>query len=371
MLARIGESRNGAESRKVSEERVLAFRIGSLGDTCVTIPAIRLLRRALPDAEIRLLSNQPKRKGIPAPASVLTGSGLVDGFFEYSGTPNIAIWLELRRWRPAVLAYLMPPRTKVQLVRDWTFFRSVGVRRFLGPLGRGGAAVNRHLPEEPEAARLVRGLESIGKIDLMNAESWSLSLRDEERAAARRLLAWGSAHPYLICSIGCKAQTQDWGIERWTSWSQRVSEPLGGRVGLVMVGGPYDKLPSATVISRWNGPALNLCGLLTPRETAASMEGSILFAGHDSGPMHLAASVGVPIVAVFSARSAPLTWFPAGGARNSIFYNKTPCYGCGLDVCTQYGNRCVKGITVEEVVSETLRITMSKLDAIGAASARL
>ena len=50
------------------------------------------------------------------------------------------------------------------------------------------------------------------------------------------------------------------------------------------------------------GAKVNLCGRLTPRETAAVLEHAEVFLGPDSGPMHLAASVGVPCVIAFSAQ---------------------------------------------------------------------
>ena len=58
-----------------------------------------------------------------------------------------------------------------------------------------------------------------------------------------------------------------------------------------------------------------------------------LFLGHDSGPMHLAANVGTPCVAVFSARCHPGVWFPRG-TGHQVIYHETECAGCMLFTCT-------------------------------------
>jgi ADP-heptose:LPS heptosyltransferase len=65
--------------------------------------------------------------------------------------------------------------------------------------------------------------------------------------------------------------------------------------------------------------------------------------------MHLAGAVGTPCVAIFSARSLPGQWFPRG-ARNTMIYHQTECFGCGLEVCVQHSKKCLLSITVDEVM---------------------
>jgi glycosyltransferase involved in cell wall biosynthesis len=69
---------------------------------------------------------------------------------------------------------------------------------------------------------------------------------------------------------------------------------------------------------------------------------------HDSGPMHLAATMGVPCVAIFSARAKPGEWFPRGD-HHTVLYHKTPCWDCGLEECIEKEKLCILSITVDEV----------------------
>jgi ADP-heptose:LPS heptosyltransferase len=93
-------------------------------------------------------------------------------------------------------------------------------------------------------------------------------------------------------------------------------------------------------------PGTNLCGVVGPRVSAAVLAKARIFVGHDSGPMHLAACMGVPVVAVFSARNHAGEWYPRGGVlRNRIIYHKTECAGCGLVDCVVEKKRCIASIT--------------------------
>ncbi len=99
------------------------------------------------------------------------------------------------------------------------------------------------------------------------------------------------------------------------------------------------------------GPVVNLCGKLTPRESAAAFARARVFVGHDSGPMHLAAAVQTPCVAIFAARNKPRVWFP-NGSQHRVVYHKVECWGCGLETCIVEKKRCLTSITVDEVMAE-------------------
>ena len=95
---------------------------------------------------------------------------------------------------------------------------------------------------------------------------------------------------------------------------------------------------------------MNLCGALTPRESAAAIARARLFVGHDSGPMHLAAAVGTPVVAIFAARNIPRQWFPYG-KQHQVVYHRVECWGCGLETCIEQQKKCLMSIRVDEVMS--------------------
>jgi ADP-heptose:LPS heptosyltransferase len=343
--------------------RVLLYRLGSLGDMVVALPALHLVASTFSNAERRLLTNVPvSAKAAPA-ETVLGGSGLVAGFLRYPvGTRSLwklgRLWWTLWRWRPEVLVYMASARGVSVARRDARFFRLCGVRRLVGvPLTEamqqnfyGSESAEGDL--EPEAARLVRCLAELGDADVDDPANWDLRLSEAERAAA--VEAIGSAaltlRPIAV-SVGTKVQAKDWGKENWRTLLWMVAKQSPGRA-LLLVGAAEETAASEFAAAGWceqgGGSVVNLCGRLTPRESAAALATADLFLGHDSGPMHLAAAVRTPCVAVFAARNLPRQWFPVG-KQHRVVYHRVDCAGCGLETCIEQGKKCLVAIGVEEV----------------------
>jgi ADP-heptose:LPS heptosyltransferase len=76
--------------------------------------------------------------------------------------------------------------------------------------------------------------------------------------------------------------------------------------------------------------------------------------------MHIAAAVGTPCVAVFSARLGLGKWFPHGSqqvnTRQRVLYNRTSCSPCNLEICTAENKRCILSITPEQVSKVALEL---------------
>ena len=356
---------------KAAARRVLIYRLGSLGDMVVALPALHLVERAFPNAERRLLTNVPvSSKAAPA-EGVLGGSGLVQDFVRYPlGTRSVwhlaRLWWTLVRWRPQVVVYLAGARGVAVARRDARFFRLFGARRLVGvPLteamqqntygaerAAGYVAGLFEVDLEPEAARLVRCLAELGEADVEEPVSWDLRLSDVEREAAASAIGEDALRLRPIAvSVGTKVQAKDWGRDNWRALLARVAEQSPGRA-LLLVGAGEEADASEFAAGGWRerggGPVVNLCGRLSPRESAAALARAEIFLGHDSGPMHLAAAVGTPCVAVFAARNLPRQWFPVG-RQHRVVYHRVECAGCGLETCIEQGKKCLVSIGVEEV----------------------
>lgn len=344
-------------------KRVLIYRLGSLGDTVVALPAMHLVAKAFPNAERRMLTNIPVNAKAPSAAAVLDGTGLVHGYVAYKvGTRSlrdlVSLWWKLVRWRPQVVVYLAASRGTKAVMRDSRFFTLCGIRRQIGVPAT--EAMQKHLWHgdeqalEPEAARLVRNLAELGKIDLDDPASWNLRLTDAETAKAQDVLIDSGGLPVIAVSVGTKMQAKDWGRDNWYSLLTALAARYPGHA-LALCGAAEEAQASDGAAAGWRGagnpPAINLCGLLTPRESAAVFSLARIFVGHDSGPMHLAAAVQTPCVAIFAARNKPRVWFPYGGAHR-VIYHQVDCWGCNLETCLVERKKCILSIAVEEVLAE-------------------
>jgi heptosyltransferase-3 len=367
-------------SEAAATRRVLIYRLGSMGDTVVSLPALYLIRRAFPGAERRLLTNFPVAAKAPPAAAILEHTGLVDGYFRYSvGTRSprelFSLWWQLMRWRPEVLVHLgsshgvyagMERGVKIAR-RDALFFRLCGIRRLIGVplteemqqnLSQGMDGTSGYEVLEPEAARLTRNIAELGNAHLEDAANWNLQLTEAEQARASDVLAEAGGRRLVAVSLGTKVQANEWQPERWRELLARIAERYPGHA-LALTGAGVDAEASEFVAAGWRqgsgqvqgAPAINLCGVLSPRESAAVFAKADVFLGHDSGPMHLAAAVQTPCVAIFSGRGRPRVWFPYG-QRHRVLYHRVNCSGCHLNTCVVEQKKCIYSITVDEVFAQ-------------------
>ena len=341
--------------------KVLIHRLGSLGDTVVALPCFHLIARAFPNAERRLLTNFPVHAKAPASAAVLGSSGSVHGYMRYTvGTRNPVELLrlagEIRNFAPDVVVYLMPMRPWKAVKRDLLFFRMAGVKRVIGAAGqqemklRFDAATGLF---EREAERLSRLMAELGDAEPEVLANWNLMLSDAERQAAREASSPLNGHPLIVCGPGTKMPSKDWGRENWRHLLGRVDANFPGH-GLALVGAMEEFDIAEHAALRWTGPKVNLCGRLSPRQTAALLAQARIFLGPDSGPMHLAACMGVSCVIPFAGTGLPGVWFPQG-SQHQIVYHRTSCAGCALETCAVAGHPCLASISVDEMEAAVSR----------------
>lgn len=346
-------------------ERVLIYRLGSMGDTIVALPAFHLIARAFPNADRRLLTNVPINEKAAAAAMILDHTDLIQGYFHYPVATRsvkvlLSLWWELLRWRPQVVIYLGSARGIESARRDAWFFRACGIFRQIGVPLTEDMQRNRFWTdrgyEEFESERMVRNISELGEAPVDRAENWDMRFTPEEHAKADEVLAPAAGRPILAVSLGTKVTANNWGRDKWRELLARLGK-LYPQYVLAFTGVTSESEVSEFAADGWRATAgsdsmvINLCGRLTPRESAACFQRARLFLGHDSGPMHLADAAGAQCVAIFSARNPPRRWFPHG-SNHRIVYHKVNCTGCGMRECTVERMKCVTSISVDEVFAE-------------------
>jgi heptosyltransferase III len=332
---------------------IVIYRLGSLGDTIVALPCFTAIAQAFPRHRKILLTNKPvSLKAAPIEAILGGGTGFFDTLISYpvgARSPKVllSLWQNLRATRSDTLIYLTPPRGKAAILRDLLFFRSAGFGRIIGlPLSSDLAKcrVDAGGQLERESSRLARCLGALQAIDLTQPEYWDLRLTPDEIEAGRAITATLSATPYIAVNMGGKVVKNDWGEDNWTALFELLKIDFS-QCGLLIVGAAEDSPRAKAVIARWPGPTVNACGELSPRESGAAMRGAVLFVGHDSGPMHLAAAMNVTCVALFGDNNPPAKWHPFG-ADHCILHSMA-------------GVRAIRTADVDATVTGVLRLKLS------------
>jgi ADP-heptose:LPS heptosyltransferase len=309
------------------ESVVLVYRLGSLGDTIVSLPCFHAIERAFPASRRLVLTNVPVNSKAAPLEAILGNSGLIHGAVSYPvGTRSLfALWQLYRRIRALkadTLVYLTPARGLKAARRDQLFFRLCGVKRLIGvPLStdlqqnRVNAANGLM---EHEAERLARCLAPDIAVDTrQESGGWSLRLTDQEVAKGDQQVSPFRDAPFVAINMGGKVARNDWGVDHWSTLIPELSKRLPGW-GLLVVGGPEDRDRAQAIVQLWGGPSVDACGRLLPRETAAAVRHAEVFIGHDSGPMHLAAAMAVRCVGLFGENNPPGKWHPYGKGNVAI-----------------------------------------------------
>ena len=357
-------------------KKVLLYRLGSLGDTVVALPAFHLVERAFPTAERRLLTSFPPNAKAPPSSAILEGTGLIHGYFRYNyGTRNVLellnLWWQLLLWRPDILVYMSGRSSLPATRRNALFLKLCGVPRMVGVPDTEAMQHCRLEPDltevtqyqrgrtyEHESARLTRNLAQLGDPRLDDPASWDLRLTPAERTRAAEALAPLSDAPFFAVSFGTKNQSNDWEPHNWHAFLARLAT-LYPTHGLALCGAPIETDLSEAAANVWRQhslqPTLNLCGALSPRESAAVFSRADVFLGHDSGPMHLAAAVQTPCVGLYGARNFAGIWFPYGHKHRVLFHH-VDCEGCRLQTCIVEQKKCILSITVDQALAAVASI---------------
>lgn len=325
-IARDADASAGQESPGKPIERILIYRLGSLGDTIVALPCLHKIAAVFPNAERTVLTNIPVSSKAAPLEAILANSGLIHGVVAYPvGLRSVrrlwALGRRLRKLEISTLVYLTDSRGFGTVYRDLVFFRLCGIKRIIG------AHRTRDLPEAPalgaagsverECVRLIGAIAELGPVDLDSRSSWDLRLTEQERDVGGKAVASFQGRPFIAINMGGKAVENHWGNGNWRRLFDELASTHGDH-GLLVIGAAEDALSVAEVTGQWPSPVINACGRLAPRESAAALEKASLFVGHDSGPMHLAAACGIDCVALFSGRNRPRKWHPYGPRHKVI-----------------------------------------------------
>jgi heptosyltransferase-3 len=331
------------------KEKILIYQIGSLGDTVISMPCYREIERRHPDAERYLLTNFPKGKKMVQAEALLAPCGLINGSIDYPmplrGFGEIRKLLsKIRALKVDRLYYLTPETSFLRLIRHYTFFKLCGIKKLHAVPWSRDLRYPREVESgqrwESEASRLLRTLNSRRLPGAPSSDDRILNLSDAERDAADRLLREMNAAPrFIALSVGGKIQLNDWGNDNWSAVLSALSAS-DPELGVAFIGSADEKERNDLLARSWQGPKLNSCGRLTPRESAALIERAEIFLGHDTGTLHLAAAVGTRIIGIYSARNPPGKWFSDRPA-DQFFYHKPPCFYCELEKPTDCPNQLV------------------------------
>ena len=376
LRALVHRRRDSAPGRDVVNS-ILVVELTRLGDVLSMLPAVRLLVSRYPAATIHLFVDE-------AYASLLRGLDLeivVHGIVSSASFTGLmlAVW-QARRLGVCLSCSMSPAKRNVVVTL------SSGSRFKVGYLRSVDSLAHYHARTHVEARGFAIKEESFSGGDSPeNIEErglrvcTGLGLSPPPAADLRQML-----RPETVTALGTKLGVQGKlplgeyvVVHPFSGWSYRSWSPgnfftlahlLNSRLGVDVV-----FLFSVQESTEWEKSLKHWGGESRPRvfasddllESAVLLEGAALFVGNDSGPLHLAACLGVPRIGLFGPSSPSLTAPRAG--NGTYLYKPVECSPCEQVKCVRPDSPCINLITPDEAYGAAVKALQSHRPTLSAA----
>jgi heptosyltransferase-2 len=334
-------------------ERVVVRGVNWVGDAVLTVPALRELRRLLPRARLTL-ATRPWAEGIFA------GADFIDDFLvtRNSSSRPTAVFREAREWRARRfdLAVLFPNSFAPALVAA---LARVPLRAGYATQGRAPLLTERiGVPEWRGrrhevfyylnlVAELEQRLYRTSTVDTREPRT-ELGVTDARLRVAEELLSECGVRPgrplVAICPGSTNSRAKRWPAERFAAVANLLMERV--RAEVVLVGAAEELEISREVARHMRARPVVLTGRTDLAQTAAVLKASDLLVTNDTGPAHVAAAVGCPVVVIFGPTN-PVTTRPFSTTAE-VVRRPPDCAPCMLRDCP-IDHRCMTAITPEDV----------------------
>jgi ADP-heptose:LPS heptosyltransferase len=351
--------------------KILVVETCALGDVLLSTPALRMLHELYPHAEVTVAVDQ-------ANAVLLSGNISIRDALPLAGLRSLAGWFNaIRQVRSerfdvamnlgpsacnALLVWLARAATKIGYFERFRVFAgrkhpipvtAVGIR-----IGKTFSYHGQHLIDR--ALEVVRALAHLAgdciesetqfsaDRDLCALPTLDLFIPDLIRSAAQqRYRSKGTGQPLVVIHPTASWSYKTWAPHRFETLLNAIRD-TNPEARVVLIGSREDRVLLETIASA-SGCDPEIAAGASLIEIAALIECADVYVGADSGPMHIASSVGTPSVVIFGP-SLPRESRPAG-PRHRVLYREVECSPCDQTVCVRPDNPCTHLITVEEVAA--------------------
>jgi heptosyltransferase-2 len=331
-------------------KRVVVRGTNWVGDSVMTVPALRALRQVLPEASITLVV-RPSARGIFADVDFVDDLLIYDRRSVWSVVPQIKEW----RKRQFDLAVLFQNAFEAALI---PFLAGVPLR--LGYATESRQALLTHplpLPDWRLSRHevfyyldLITALEQLlfGKSEVCEREpDASLQISDARKSEAEDLLrAYGvrAGEPVVVlCPGSINSRAKRWPAEAYAALADRFID--SGRQ-VLLIGSADEADVTREVTSRMKQQPVVLTGKTSLDQITSVLSLVDLVVTNDTGPAHMAAALGRPTLVIFGPTN-PLTTRPFA-PEAEILRHPPDCAPCMLRDCP-IDHRCMTAIDVNEV----------------------
>jgi heptosyltransferase III len=291
--------------------RILVVRTDRLGDVILTLPMLALLRRRYPDAWLGMLLSRYTGEIVRSHPHVNVLLWNDEGG---KPRPTADLIAEIRAQRFDTV-FLVHPTPRLA----WIMVRA-GIPRRIGTGYRYYSVLLTHkVFEHRKDAKhheleynlhLLKALDPAIRVEGVNPDFGLVLQPEAVNHVAVLLKAKGVDGPFAVIHPGSGGSARDWPIDRFGDLGQMIAAKH--RVRVLVTGGEREHEATASVVQRAGADAFSLCGALTLPELAALYARAAVVIANSTGPLHLAAALGTPVVGIYPQLTtmSPARWGP-------------------------------------------------------------
>lgn len=359
-------------------KRLMVVRLDEIGDMVMTTPFLRELRRLLPDAWITLVVK-------PSIHNLVELCPYANEVLTYDWSAHRLFRPLQRHWRALRLAWkhLWSRRFDLAILPRWDadHYHGTYLMYFSGAPWRVGYSENVNASKK----RLNRGFDRLlthilgdntlkheveHNLDVIRAlggqvhdDRLELWIGQDDEVFADEIL---KGHEVQIDELivgfgpaGGNSPFKEWPASNFADLGRWLQKEYGARI--LIVGAPGEEALGKHIEDTVGSSVVNMVGKTTLRQMAALLKRCHFYIGNDAGPMHVAAAIDIPVVALFG--SSCQHRFGPWGERRTLLWLGLPCSPCFQEdhsdrcrYCIFDQPHCILGITVEQVRQAVSRL---------------
>jgi len=340
------------EPKKVNVpfRRILVVRTDRLGDVLLSTPVIKALRNEFPQGYLGMMVSPYTREvleGNPDLDEVI----IFDKDLKNKGVLETLKFAWRLRKKKFDLAIVLHPVVRIHLLVFLAGIpKRLGYNRKLGFLLTDRLKHTKQYGQKHESEYALDLIKYLGVKP--QEKNLFMPIKQESEKWVETLFQQAGikdSDKLLIIHPTASCPSKVWPEERFAEAADKLAQKYGFKV--VIVSGLQDTRKVQKVIKNMRTKALNLAAKTSISQLASLLRRCQLFVSTDSGPMHVAAALGVPVIAIFGRSQAglsPQRWGPLG-EKSRILHKTVGCTTCLAHNC-QKDFACLRATTVEDVL---------------------
>ncbi len=352
-----------SRNNNISAKKILIVELADIGDLILSTPALSALHEARPDAHVTLLTTSHT-------APVIAGTNLVDDIItfdkkQFNGSKaffqpaNLRRIFALRNGHYDAVVFFHHFTLKLGTLKFALIALATGAKQVIGLDNGNGWFLTHRIRDEGFGAKH----QAQYWLDIVNILGASpaqrpatIKISPSDKLSTQHLaLSTIILHP----GSGGYSLARRWDASQFAALADALHEQYNAQI--VLVGGAKDG--GDAVKAAMKTPLLDLTGKTSLAELAGVIQSADLYIGADSGVMHIAASVGTPVVAIFGPSNAGAwgSWTPK--SKSIIVRSAPECSPCsyvGHGIGLREGcaaRTCMRMVTVDHVLAAVQQIT--------------